>query len=340
MWQLINNTEFPAESLFYTDKSGNMKWVIICKVNWSMKSKQVQIAESHQVINFIDEYQDNDTNKALAYGSDLTPVKDFTDIIIKGFGYYPSDVRHDYSVIMQFGELIKNLRVRQLRQCTKGIFGIDITEKGHAKKVSLGYENAFGGKYMLEGREYFFASNPSGKGYTCKKHLSKQIVDLPVLEYHDSTWHTSKLHILPAAFGYIPPAWEPRRAYAGTYSEQWFAEKFPLYPDDFNTKFWQQAAYDQQYQGKLRGGEMIRLINMTKTGEQINILPKNKELYPVEIVSSYRGSTKLLDYVINTILLEPEELSLSTVFATEIQYDPDEDEDISITINHSQKIEE
>jgi hypothetical protein len=50
--------------------------------------------------------------------------------------------------------------------------------------------------------------------------------------------------------------------------------KFPLLPDDFDSRFHQCAPPDQQVAGYLRGGEVVALENLTESGRLQFYLPK------------------------------------------------------------------
>ncbi|MCF7918858.1 MAG: DUF2169 domain-containing protein [Candidatus Cloacimonetes bacterium] len=333
MWRLDNKTEFPVKSMFYTDKAGISHWVIVCKISWDMNSEIIKLADEQQAIRFIDEYIDNDFSQAVNYGNDLTPLKNKTDIIIKGHAYLPFSEGNYFDISLSFGIIEKVLRIRKERYLMKTLMGTRIVEGDFPEKISLGYENAFGGKYKTDKEERIFSYNPAGKGYTNIKLVGSEKVYLPLLEYPEAPYNNRKGEIPPAALGYISPFWETRRIYAGTYDQKWLDDKYPFYPDDFSNQFWQQAAEDQQYPGEIYGNEKLRLTNMTKGGNHINTLPENRELYPFEIKSIIKGKSSNHKYKINTLLIEPDDMTISTVYAAEMAYDPDMDDDIIVTIN-------
>src|SRR5690606_17268108 len=77
----------------------------------------------------------------------------------------------------------------------------------------------------------------------------------------------------PMALGPIGRGWLPRLPLAGTYDEQWFADRFPFLPDDFDEGYYQSAPPDQQIVYP-SGGEEIELVNLTPTGSLRFHLPK------------------------------------------------------------------
>ena len=50
----------------------------------------------------------------------------------------------------------------------------------------------------------------------------------------------------PAGFGPIPPHWQPRLRYAGTYDEAWQRDRYPLYPTDLDDRFFLCSPEDQR----------------------------------------------------------------------------------------------
>jgi hypothetical protein len=71
----------------------------------------------------------------------------------------------------------------------------------------------------------------------------------------------SSAPLRPAGFGVVGKAWLPRRARAGTYDEQWLAERHPGLPEDFEFSYWNGASAEMQTP-HLKGNESILLTNL------------------------------------------------------------------------------
>ncbi|MCA8017961.1 DUF2169 family type VI secretion system accessory protein [Burkholderia metallica] len=69
----------------------------------------------------------------------------------------------------------------------------------------------------------------------------------------------------PAGFGIVGKAWRSRRALAGTYDDQWLAERHPGLPDDFEFRYWN-GAHPLMQVPHLKGNETIVLTNLVPAG--------------------------------------------------------------------------
>ncbi|WP_227739769.1 MULTISPECIES: DUF2169 domain-containing protein [Burkholderia] len=69
----------------------------------------------------------------------------------------------------------------------------------------------------------------------------------------------------PAGVGIVGKAWKSRRELAGTYDDQWLAERHPGLPDDFQFRYWN-GAHPQMQVPHLKGDETIVLTNLVPAG--------------------------------------------------------------------------
>ncbi|MCW5187548.1 DUF2169 domain-containing protein [Burkholderia cenocepacia] len=69
----------------------------------------------------------------------------------------------------------------------------------------------------------------------------------------------------PAGVGIVGKAWKSRRELAGTYDDQWLAERHPGLPDDFQFRYWN-GAHPQMQVPHLKGDETIVLTNLVPVG--------------------------------------------------------------------------
>lgn len=109
--------------------------------------------------------------------------------------------------------------------------------------------------------------NPVGRGWMERWYLNairgKRIV-APQLTYpHDRLRPHAPFHDhVPAGFGVIARAWQPRLPLAGTYDQAWLDERHPCLPFDFDFRYWNGAPEDQQIYPHLDGDENVTLYNM------------------------------------------------------------------------------
>ena len=132
--------------------------------------------------------------------------------------------------------------------------------------MPLTYERAYGGREPDPPRD------PTGRGSSPAIRLGRGFRPGPAapnVEYPGVSL-TSR----PAGFGPIPPHWQPRVRYAGTYDETWQRDRCPLYPDDLDDRFFLCSPEDQRPGEFLRGGEPVELLNLTPSGRLAFTLPR------------------------------------------------------------------
>lgn len=112
-----------------------------------------------------------------------------------------------------------------------------------------------------------FQDNPVGRGYWEESSgVDPTEVDLPLVEYSGGRLGSPGDRVAPAAFGWVPPSWSPRREYAGTYDAAWLEREAPLLPRDFDERFYDVAPRPWVLRPPLRGGETIETTHMGVPG--------------------------------------------------------------------------
>ena len=114
----------------------------------------------------------------------------------------------------------------------------------------------------------------------------------------------------PMAFGPLGRSWLPRRNYAGTYDDKWLESRMPFLPDDFDSRYFQATAPDQQIPYP-RGGERIELVNLCPDGRIATMLPELQ----VKVTFERRGrrfAQKLAP--LDTLLFLPEKRQICMTF--------------------------
>lgn len=120
-----------------------------------------------------------------------------------------------------------------------------------------------------------FEDNPFGCGYATAWFLRQSggaSVTVPRIEYPDQPFNArefpaapgGKNPMRPAGFSPVGRAWTPRRHLVGAVEEkdQWAEKEFPSLSADFDHRYWNHAAPDQQCR-HLRGDEFISLSNLS-----------------------------------------------------------------------------
>jgi hypothetical protein len=132
----------------------------------------------------------------------------------------------------------------------------------------LSWTNAFGGPVTVEGDPPFdvHRDNPLGCGaLDFTQAPTEGVFRLPCIGSPEANPEPVPLGCAP-----VPPWWQPRQKFAGTYDDQWLNDVHPRLPDDFDYRFYQVAAPQWIQPGYLASGAALRLFN---------VLPANSSIY-------------------------------------------------------------
>jgi len=133
--------------------------------------------------------------------------------------------------------------------------------------MPLVWERAFGGSVydadgMLAANE---PRNPVGRGFWPDEAVAGGQL-LPNIEDPREPFNGPPARPAPMGFGPIARWWQPRSGYAGTYDEAWINERAPLWPVDFNERFFCAAPLALQATPHLRGAEPVILEGLHRDG--------------------------------------------------------------------------
>jgi hypothetical protein len=139
--------------------------------------------------------------------------------------------------------------------------------------LPLVYERAFGGTAAADLCE---PRNPVGRGLY---RSSKEAPDRPLPNIENPKALIRDLKDRPAPIGVGPIArhWQPRLRYAGTYDEKWVKKHAPLWPKDFDERFFCAASPGLTSPEHLAGGEPVVLEGVSPDGAFQFALPKIRD---------------------------------------------------------------
>jgi hypothetical protein len=304
MWGLSNETPFAADRAWVRDEEGAEVWIVAVKGTFTIQPDGTTTpARNQEPVLLAPEYRGEPGQSSLTREADLILTKQSTDVLLEGWAHAPHEqpVRA-LDVSMQIGPRRKVIRVYGDRWWHKGTFHHTLTEPEPFTRMPLTFENAFGGQsHQQEEREpERYALNPVGKGYT---ELKERVpgTAAPNLEHPDSLITAWDDRPLPACFGPIARDWQPRLPLAGTYDDTWAAERRPLLPLDFDPRFFQCAPADQQVPGFLKGGEEVRLTNVSPHGDLCFKLPR----IFLGFETRFKKETQHHRPEIHTVVIEP-----------------------------------
>jgi hypothetical protein len=276
---LDNKTPFSAERTIVMDKSGEKSWVVVVKATFDVDERgKTELSPEQKPPLFSAEHIAEPGSSSIRYEAEMLPSKGATDVILNAKAYAPKGKPAEFvDVGMAVGPLKKYLRVFGDRVWTMGVVG-QPTFSAPAKfeQKPIIFERAFGGWDRTDPdpqRQQMYWPNPIGSGFATRaSNLEGQ--PLPNVEVPTQLISTWKDRPPPGGFGAIASYWSPRIECGGTYDATWQKSKFPLLPDDFDSRFYRCALPDQQVVGYLRGGEDVALLNLTQSGSLRFSLPK------------------------------------------------------------------
>jgi hypothetical protein len=318
MWLLNNATPFAAERTWVRDQNGAEIWLVAVKGSFIIPADGKQVLDSEQTEVFrVPIFYGEPGLSSLLYESDLVHTKTRTDVLVHGHAYSPGGKPStSVDVRLKVANIHKTLRVRGDRRWHYGMVGVNLGAPEPFTRMPIIYERSFGGTDLKSSDpkdHRWEATNPVGTGFASHmEHIVGQLapnIEDPLVPY--ANWREGR----SVGFGPIARHWAPRLKLAGTYDEGWEQTKKPLLPSDFNELFYQCAPEDQQVPGFLRGGEVVEVWNMTKTGYLSFRLP---EVSPGMITYFYDGTEVVHAADLHTLIIQPDESRFQMVWHSKL----------------------
>lgn len=266
--ELCNLTALCAERILTADVRGRDLLLIVVKATYDLHRIQDGVpvlADSQIPIQLADEYLADPEVSSLKMASDMAPQKQGADVVMIGHVQAPRPDKQQIEVGFRFGSLIKAARVHADRVWEKKLWGLRPSDPAPFTKVPLIYERSFGGMDPTTGTR--LDANPVGCGFVGRKsHLDLRDQRVPNLEHPGKQLSAPCSDGYVVGFGFVAPAWQPRRQYAGTYDAAWERDVSPFLPEDFDPRFFSCAPADQILDKPIRGGEQVQVV--TGNGHQ------------------------------------------------------------------------
>jgi hypothetical protein len=254
---------------------------------------------------------------SLRYTSELHVGKASTDVVLVGNAWAPEGRPMTESVVaVTVAGRQKAVKVFGDRVWKRGGF----TRAEPFQSMPLIYERAFGGHHKVsqEGPVLAEERNPVGVGFLGKRSPAEMIGGkVPNLEDPKSPMERPGDQRTPACFGFIAPAWLPRRTFAGTYDKAWQSQRAPYLPADFDPRFFNAAAPELTFDRFLVGGESVRVVGTSRHGPIQFELPRCQPRVGVKIAGAHERPPLHLE----TVLIEPEENRVCISWRAELPCD-------------------
>ena len=263
--QVINRTPYEMERVVIFDRIGRETLLVIVKGTFDFSQGATLVSKVQAPIVQADEYYGDPAETSIRVTSDFLPVRPNTGVTVSGHAVVKGGRTGRMNIGIRVGPLMQKAVVFGDRAG----YG-DINAPEPFERMPLTWENAYGGLDTSHDNNKHHAShsaNPVGKGFIAKRSkLDPASVALPNIEDPDHLIRGPFDQPQPVGLGPVPPFWEARSKYAGTYDDAWQQERAPLLPDDFDERFLQAAPIALTAEGYLQGDERCELIGMTEEG--------------------------------------------------------------------------
>lgn len=319
MLQLKNSSPFAPAIALFPDEEGVDTLYLVIRGTFALNGG-LSLAEQQLPPVPADEYWGEPGASSLKYASDMHLKKPSTDVVLVGQAWGKDGQAVDrVDVGIAVGERRKLTRVFGDRTWRKD--GQSFTPPEPFESLPLVYERAFGGIHEADPEQGLVLAeehNPVGLGFRGQREESEaEGRPLPNIEDPQDLIESWGDAPAPQGFGFVAPAWQPRRDHAGTYDEAWQAGRAPYLPEDFDSRFFNSAHPDLICDGFLQGGEPIQVVGATPRGRLKFRLPICD--FDVKVRIAGRVETPPLD--LETVLIEPEEDRLSLVWRAAVPCD-------------------
>lgn len=263
-----NKTEFAVHPQLLLDRDGE-KLVAIVKAGFELQddgSLELAPPDRKRPIRFADvPWGEPPEKSSIAYPADVCLRKPGVDVIVVGKAHAPGGKPvPSFDAYVRVGPYQRTLRLFGTRLWAGP--GDALTAPSPVAEVELKWEHAWGG---------FDDSDPSAIVADMRNPIGVGVVrDASALKHapgpsiEDPGMLIASARTKPPPAGVLPigRAWDPRRAYAGTYDELWQETRAPLPPDDFDDRFNLCGAPGLSGESLLRGDEEVATMNLLPGG--------------------------------------------------------------------------
>ncbi|MBA3548087.1 MAG: DUF2169 domain-containing protein [Nannocystis sp.] len=242
------------------------------------------------------------------------PMRLGTDIYVDGYVHAPrGEPAQTMTARVRVGPCAVSLLVFGDRVWQRALGGTALSAPAPFMSLPLCYERSFGGSILDDERLVAQEPrNPVGCGlYKDPAHARDK--PAPNFERPDQRIAAWNDRPSPAGFGPVARGWQPRLALAGTFTETWMRTRAPLWPDDFDPRYYSAAAPGLVAPQRLSGGEPVELVGFSPVGALMFDLPRIR----IGVRRVRRsGADRRVQMSLDGVLLEPELRSVTLYLRT------------------------
>jgi len=120
------------------------------------------------------------------------------------------------------------------------------------------------------------------------QHDRSALLGQPAPQIEDPLAPLSSRKPAPAGLGPVAPSWSPRAELCGTLDDEWRRTRAPIWPRDFDPRFYCCAPSDQWSETPLVGDEPVEIVGATPAGRWAFQLPHHEPVF----TSKLRGQAE------------------------------------------------
>ncbi len=248
LWDIEQHDSCALKGRFQRDRQGHEVWVLSMKRAWIWLEGRWVEEETPAIINDDPIYAGDAGFSAMISDHDFPIHKKNTDVLVYGKAKtYAKKPMNSHTCRLLIDEHIdKSLTIIGERQWIDHSGSLTVSSAKPFIERDIDYTHAIGGDER----------NRLGSGIAdTNEELASMKV--PSVFYVGQNWQANSNKVQVAGFGPLPPFFSERSRWAGTFDERWQEERRPLWPVDFDDRFYQSAPSDQQCKGYLIGGERL-----------------------------------------------------------------------------------
>ena len=308
----IDNLTPLPEFVFVSAGNGIAFHTFVLRGDYEMDSDAGGLVLADEQIGprLMDVYYGDPNSSSIAVINDRVPLKPRGEVLFENPIARPrAGSARRWPVSIRAGDISTEFVVTGPRHYQRGrLRSWRLTEPEPASEVPVRFESTYGGG-PPDNPAQQFEPNPVGSGH----HLDVLECDNvrgPQIELTSGEVPESPIAITP-----VSRAWLPRRAYAGTFSDEWLQERWPFYPHDFSFDFYQQAPADLQLSsGYFSGNELVRIEGLGRRQVLEFELPEVRRIELV--VVAHDGAAYCSQFEIDTLVIDPERERVSVIWRT------------------------
>lgn len=323
--RLENTTSFPANFTLALNKQGHEQIVLVVRATLTLsplRGEPTLVAPVQQPLIEADVFGPDPAWDAPVFETDFAHFRPRCDVLAHARAHAPrGEPANSVDVGIRLGQWSKKFTAHGSRIWLRGAAGHRPSEKRPFLVQDIGYDHAYGGidpEVENPAMAKSYGQNPVGLGYY-PNSPNREGKPLAQTSEFGLDAVSPDGGFVPMAFGPVGRTWLPRRKYAGTYDETWLDTRVPLLPMDFDDRYFQASAPDQQIPYPT-GGEPVELVNLSPEGRLCGTIPLTQI-----VVTFERKSGRITQRIANldTVLFLPEAARMCLTWRTRITAERD-----------------